>query len=124
MNLSKIKSKLFVYLLFIFIMSLFCSIYSLLIYYGKVSSKETSINIYTFIIGIFSFLILGLLSGVVAKKNGLLEGMFASLVILLIILLLNLIFQVPFVGKNFIKMATYVISSSIGGIIGVNIRKK
>lgn len=122
MKLSSIKSRMFVYLLFIIIMSLFCTIYSLLIYYGKVKTSEQSINIATFIIGIISFLLLGLLSGKVAQKNGLIEGMLAALVILLIALLSNLIFQVPFVGKNFVKMATYVISSSIGGIIGVNLK--
>ena len=122
--MTQIKSKLFTYLLFIIIMSLFCGIYSLLIYYGKVNSDENTINIVTFIIGVISFMILGLLSGIVARKNGLIEGMLAALIILLIVLLLNLIFQVPFVGKNFIKMATYIISSSVGGIIGVNLRKQ
>lgn len=123
MKLKVIKSRLLVYLLFVIIMSLFCGIYALLIYFGKVKSSETSINIVTFIIGIISFMILGLLSGMVAKKNGLIEGMLAALIILLIALLTNLIFKVPFVGKNFIKMATYVISSSVGGIIGVNLKK-
>lgn len=123
MKLKVIKSRLLVYLLFVIIMSLFCGIYALLIYFGKVKSSETSINIATFIIGIISFMILGLLSGMVAKKNGLIEGMLAALIILLIALLTNLIFKVPFVGKNFIKMATYVISSSVGGIIGVNLKK-
>lgn len=123
MKLKVIKSRLLVYLLFVIIMSFFCGIYALLIYFGKVKSSETSINIVTFIIGIISFMILGLLSGMVAKKNGLIEGMLAALIILLIALLTNLIFKVPFVGKNFIKMATYVISSSVGGIIGVNLKK-
>lgn len=123
MKFKVIKSRLLVYLLFVIIMSLFCGIYALLIYFGKVKSSETSINIVTFIIGIISFMILGLLSGMVAKKNGLIEGMLAALIILLIALLTNLIFKVPFVGKNFIKMATYVISSSVGGIIGVNLKK-
>jgi putative membrane protein (TIGR04086 family) len=104
-------------------MSLFCGIYALLIYYGKVTSNENTINIVTFIIGIISFMILGLLSGIVAKKNGLAEGMLASLIIILIALLLNLVLKVPFVANNFIKMAAYITSSSVGGIIGVNLRK-
>lgn len=124
MKLNSIKSRLLAYLLFVIIMSLFSGIYALLIFYGKVKVSENSINIVTFIIGIISFMILGLLSGMVAKKNGLIEGMIAALIILLIALLSNLIFQVPFVGKNFIKMATYVVSSSIGGIIGVNLKRE
>ena len=123
MNQNLIKSRLLVYLLFIIIMSLFCGIYALLIYYGKVTSNENTINIVTFIIGIISFMILGLLSGIVAKKNGLVEGMLASLIIILIALLLNLVLKVPFVANNFIKMAAYITSSSVGGIIGVNLRK-
>lgn len=124
MKLNSIKSRLLAYLLFVIIMGLFSGIYALLIFYGKVKVSENSINIVTFIIGIISFMILGLLSGMVAKKNGLIEGMIAALIILLIALLSNLIFQVPFVGKNFIKMATYVVSSSIGGIIGVNLKRE
>lgn len=123
MLLKKIKSKILVYLTFVIIMTSFCGIYALLILYGKINTDQTQINIVTFTIGIISFFILGLLSGKTAKRNGLIEGILAALVILLLALLANLIFKVPFVSKTFIKMATYIISSSIGGIIGVNITK-
>lgn len=119
---SKIKSKLFAYLIFFIIVSICASIYSLLIYYNKVDSNIKSFNIYTFIIGIFCFFILGFVSGNVADKNGLLEGLIAALVIILIALVINFFIQVPFITKSFIKIVSYISSSSLGGIIGVNLK--
>ncbi len=119
-----IKKKLSVYLLFIIIVSLFALVYALLIYYNKVSSTGHSFNIFTYIIGIILFLILGLISGLKARKNGLLEGLTAALIIILISLLLNLIIKEPFRAKYLIKIASYITSSGIGGIIGVNIFSK
>ena len=67
---------------------------------------------------------MGLISGIKAKKNGLLEGLTAALIIILIALLTNLIIKQPFASKNLVKIATYLTSSGVGGIIGVNIHSK
>lgn len=121
---SKILSKLFSYLVFFIIIVISASIYSLLIYYNKLDSSAKAFNTYTFIIGIFSFLILGVIVGYRAMKNGLLEGLIAALIIILITLIINFFIHVPFITKSFIKIATYLTSSSLGGIIGVNLNQK
>ncbi len=119
---NSIKQKLIVYLFFLLILSIFIAIYALLIYTNKIAGDKKSFNTYTFIIGIVSFLILGLLSGNCAQKNGLLEGLLAALIIILISLVINFFTEVPFISKSFIKIATYLISASLGGIIGVNFK--
>ena len=121
---SNILSKLFSYLVFFIIIVISASIYSLLIYYNKLDSSAKAFNTYTFIIGIFSFLILGVIVGYRAMKNGLLEGLIAALIIILITLIINFFLHVPFITKSFIKIATYLTSSSLGGIIGVNLNQK
>lgn len=116
------KKLFYLYLLFLIILSLFTIVYSLLIYYGKVSSDMKQFNTWTFIIGIICFFILGLVSANLAQKNGLLEGLISALVIVLLTLLINLIVQVPFSFRTFIKCVTYLVSSSLGGVIGVNFK--
>lgn len=116
------KKLFYLYLLFLIILSLFIIVYSLLIYYGKVSSDMKQFNTWTFIIGIICFFILGLVSANLAQKNGLLEGLVSALVIVLLTLLINLIVQVPFSFRTFIKCVTYLVSSSLGGVIGVNFK--
>lgn len=118
------KAKLSVYLIFFIIVTLFATIYAILIYYNKLSSTTSSFNTYTFIIGIVLFILLGLISGIKAKKNGLIEGLTAALIIILFSLLINLIIKVPFESRNLVKIATYLTSSGAGGIIGVNINSK
>lgn len=118
------KTKLTVYLIFFIIVSLFATIYAILIYYNKLSSNTSSFNTYTFIIGIVLFMLLGLTSGIKAKKNGLIEGLTAALIIILFSLLINLIIKVPFESRNLVKIATYLTSSGAGGIIGVNLNSK
>lgn len=117
-----IKQKIIVYLFFLLILSIFIGIYSFLIYTNKINSDRKTINMHSFVIGVILFLILGIISGNIAQKNGLLEGLIASLIIILISLIINFIIDVPFINKNFIKTITYLVSSSAGGIIGVNIK--
>ena len=118
------KTKLSVYLIFFIIVSLFATVYAILIYYNKLSSSTSSFNTYTFIMGIILFMILGLVSGIKAKKNGLVEGLTAALIIILLSLVTNLIIKIPFQSRNLVKIATYLTSSGAGGIIGVNINSK
>lgn len=119
---KKIKNKLISYIAFVLIISLFSVIYSLLIYYGKLSSSGKSFNIWTFLIGIVSFYFLGLFSGNCAQKNGLIEGLTAALIIILLSLLANLIIKQPLVTKSFVKTASFLVSASLGGIMGVNFK--
>lgn len=119
---NSIKQKIIVYLFFLLILAIFIGIYSFLIYTNKISSDRKTFNTHSFIMGVILFLILGILSGNMAQKNGLLEGLIAALVIILISLIINFFTDVPFINKSFIKTITYLTSASAGGIIGVNFK--
>lgn len=121
---KKIYQFILVYLIFTIILTLVAFIYALLLKNGIVSTKILAFNNITFVIGVILFFILGLLSGIVAKKNGLIEGLFSALIILSIALLINLIIKIELKPLFFIKIGSFLISSIFGGIIGVNITNK
>ena len=116
------KKTFYIYLIFLIILSLFTIIYAMLIYNGKVGSDIKSFNTITFVLGVIAFLILGIISGNIAQKNGLLEGLVSALVVILIALLINLFAKVDFDFRTFIKCVTYLTSSSLGGVLGVNFK--
>lgn len=118
-----VRKKLKIYLIFAIILTIFVICYSLLVYYQKIDTSTKSFNNITFIIGIVSFFILGMLAGNLAQKNGLLEGLISALIILLLILISNFFIGVPFVFKSIIKSLSYMTSASLGGVIGVNIKQ-
>lgn len=119
-----LKNKLTIFFLFIIILSVFSLVYSLLIYYNKLKIDNNSFKIISFIIGIVSFLILGFISGIICKENGLINGLLNALIVILLSLLVNFFINNNFNISNFIKISAYLISSSVGGIIGVNILPK
>ncbi len=121
---NRIQKTFYVYLVFALILAIFSFIYAILIYTGKFSSSSKSFHTITFFIGVFSFFFLGMVASIVAKKNGLLEGFIAALIIILIVLLVNLVVKVEMNGKIFIKGFIYVLSSSLGGVIGINLVPK
>ncbi len=116
------KKVFYVYMFFLIILSLFTIIYALLIYFNKINSSIKNFNTITFIMGILSFFLLGLVSENIAQKNGLLEGLVSALFIILITLLVNLFIKVDFNFRTFIKTVTYLVASSLGGVLGVNFR--
>lgn len=118
----KIKRKIFVYFIFILILTIFSSIYALLIFLNKANSHLSSFNTITFIMGVIAFLVLGFLAGNSARKNGLLEGLTAALFIILVALIINFFVHVPFVTRSFVKTVSYLTSAALGGIVGVNFR--
>ena len=84
-----LKNQAKSYLTFIIIFIPFIFIYTYLLYTNKLSSSINSINITTLIIGIISFFILGFISANNHQKKGILTGLFASLVIIVIVLIIN-----------------------------------
>lgn len=116
--------KLICYLIFIFIVCLTLGIYALLLYKNKASNNEKTLYIYSYVIGGLLFFILGLLKGLVIKNNGLLEGLLSGVFVMFIILLTNFIINKSFTYFNLIKIVAYLVLSTIGGIIGVNLHKK
>lgn len=127
-DIMKLKSltlkKLICYLIFIFIVCLSLGIYALLLYKNKASNNEKTLYIYSYIIGGVLFFILGLLKGLVIKNNGLLEGLLSGVFVMFIILLTNFIINKSFTYFNLIKIVAYLVLATVGGIIGVNLRKK
>lgn len=119
---NTIKKKMFTYIVFLLILSIFASIYALLIFLNKANSQVTSFNTITFVMGVLAFFVLGLLAGNSAQKNGLLEGLIAASVIILLTLLINFFVQVPFIARSFVKTVSYITAASLGGILGVNFR--
>lgn len=119
---NTIKKKMFAYIVFLLILSIFASIYALLIFLNKANSQVTSFNTITFIMGVLAFFLLGLLAGNTAQKNGLLEGLIAASVIILLTLIINFFVQVPFIARSFVKTVSYITAASLGGILGVNFR--
>jgi putative membrane protein (TIGR04086 family) len=116
------KKAFNIYLFFLIILTLFSISYALLVYFGKINSDMKRFNTTTFIIGVVCFFLLGFVSANIAKKNGLLEGLVSALIIILITLIVNLFVRVDFNFKTFVKCVTYLVASSLGGVIGVNIR--
>ncbi len=127
-DIMKLKSltlkKLICYLIFIFIVCLSLGIYALLLYKNKASNNEKTLYIYSYIIGGVLFFILGLLKGLIIKNNGLLEGLLSGVFVMFIILLTNFIINKSFTYFNLIKIVAYLVLATVGGIIGVNLRKK
>lgn len=121
---KKIYKFLFVYIIFTIILTLLAFIYASLLNKDILSTTNPSFKNITFIIGIILFFVLGLMNGIVAKKNGLIEGLFSALIILSIVLLINLIIKIDIKPIFFLKIGSYLLSSMAGGIIGVNIINK
>lgn len=119
-----LKKKMLVYGIFFSIVAIIAVIYTILVYFKKIDPNAKTFNTVTFIIGMFAFFILGLTSGNVANKNGLLEGLIAALVIILISLIVNLFVRVNFETGNFIKMGSYLLASGLGGVTGVNLKNR
>lgn len=120
--MNTIRRKLFSYIIFLLILAIFASIYTILIYYNKTSSEIDAFNKITFVLGIISFFILGFLTANCAGKHGLLEGLFSGLVVIIITLILNFFIRTPFISKAFIKIISYLSAASLGGVLGVNFR--
>lgn len=121
---NKLLKFVFIYLIFTIILTIFAFIYAILINNDTISLTNNSFRNISFIIGLLLFFILGLISGFVAKKNGLVEGLLSSLIVLAISMLLNLILKIQIQPLYFVKIISYLICAMAGGIIGVNLVNK
>lgn len=116
------KNKLIIYGSFVIILSISSLIYASLLYFSKIKPLDNTNTIITFAIGSIAFLILGFISGILSGKNGLVEGLFSGIMIILISLIFNVFLKIPFTYKTLLKISIYLLASSLGGIIGVNIK--
>lgn len=116
--------KSIILLISLFILFITALIYTFLLYNQKIDSSAASIYRTSFIIGTIIFFIYGILTGIIEKKHGFLSSFISSLIIITIIILVKVIAKNPLNIANFIKYGVYLLSSSIGGILGVNLFHK
>lgn len=120
--MNYIKNKIIPLLFFIIILSITSLVYTILLYFNVVSTDKNTIKITCYIIGLLLFLLLGIISTIKENKNGWLKGLSSSIFILLIALIINLCTH-SFYFSLIIKYFSYILTSCIGGIIGINIKK-
>lgn len=114
---NKLKELLFISIIFLITIL----IYTILIYFQILKVDTSSLRTITYITGLVLFLIYGIISGLIEKKNGWLSGATSGLIIIILFFILNLFSDNKLDFSYFIKLLTYLINSMIGGIIGINL---
>lgn len=118
-----IKNTAKSYLFFLIITSISSIIYTSIIYFSNTKISSSTLNILSFFVSIIIFFILGIYISRIFKEKGLMNSFMVSLILLLFILLFKIItksFNVSWV----IKSISCLLTSSIGGIIGINFKRK
>ncbi len=86
--------------------------------------KETSISVLAFTACILSSLISGFITAKLIKMSGLIYGVASGVPTVILLLILTLVFSGT-LGMNFLfAVLSVLISSAIGGILGVNLKRK
>ena len=85
-----LKSKAISILISLFIFAIFTFIYTILVYNGKIEAKANDIYRFSIIIGAISFFLIGLISGIVEKKYGIISNFITGLILLIIIIVIKL----------------------------------
>lgn len=115
-NNSFLLNEFLAFLFSFIIFGCFCIFYTLLIYFTDVNFNK----IIVFLIGLFSFLILGFLSGNFLNKKGFIIGFINSGIVIFIVILIK-----DFKISNLyelIKYLCYLLIGSCGGILGLNFK--
>ena len=118
-----IKNTAKSYLFFLIITSISSTIYTSIIYFSNIQISSYTLKILSFFVSITIFFILGIYISRIFKEKGLMNSFMVSLILLLFILLFKIItksFNVSWV----IKSICCLLTSSIGGIIGINFKRK
>lgn len=120
--MKKIKnfSLAILYTVCIIIVSTF--IITLLSYFNLMSDKVVSI--FKIIIPVLSLLIGGIVIGRKSIKKGFTKGLYLGLIFSFLMIIFNyLILNIPFKFKYLMFHIILIISSSLGSMIGINIKK-
>ncbi len=120
MNFLKNKLKELLYISIIFLITIL--IYTILIYFQILKVDTSSLRTITYITGLVLFLIYGLISGLIEKKNGWLSGSTSALIVILLFFIFNLFSDNKMDLSYFVKLLSYLLCSMVGGIIGINIK--
>ena len=118
-----IKNTAKSYLFFLIIVGIISLIYTSIIYFSNLSFSSNTLKIISFFVSIFIFFILGIYISFLYKEKGLMNAFLTSLILLTIILLFKF-FTKSFEINYLIKALACLITSSIGGILGINLKKK
>jgi len=124
-SVIKRKSVLIGIAAFVIVSILGAVIYSVMLLQDNVSNESIN-NIVTIIYAIGS-VISGIVSGAINKCKGIQIGALNGIIQILLILLLSIILREKtpiFTTENLIRFITILLSSAIGGIIGVNFKRK
>ena len=121
MNFLKHKAKSF--LIFLIILALILLIYTSLLYKEIIPNNTSTINITSYIIGIVLFFILGGISGIFETSKGWLGGITSGIIPVIVICIFKLISQSLNSWLLVVKYLSYIISSMVGGMIGINFNK-
>jgi len=105
------------------LISIIYSITLTLLNYFQLFKFDTIIKINFIIVSFITFL-LGILIGKNSSKKGYIEGLKIGSLIILILLLLNLIFIRNLNLYIFIYYLTLIASSTLGSMVGINLKKK
>lgn len=119
-----LKQKALSFLISLVIFTILTIIYTIFLYNGKISNQSKAIHTATLVIGIVTFFLYGLLTGIIEKQNGFLSCLISTLILLLIIVAIKLLSKRVILLGDWIKYAIYLGTSILGGIIGVNLISK
>lgn len=118
-----IKNTAKSYLFFIIILPLAVLIYTFIIYFFFQNITKNALNISTFLLLLFVFFLYGIINGIINKKKGLISATSASLILYIFIILINIIVK-SFDTSLLIKAICCSLLAGVGGLIGVNLKKK
>lgn len=111
-----LKNKAYALILFITIFTIFMLIYTFLVYKGTINTNKDFQRIICYIIGLVSFLILGLIIGLIERKHGLLSCIITTGIILTIAIIIKIITNNINIFV-FIKYLSYFLACLIGNIL-------
>lgn len=118
-----IKNTAKSYLFFIISICISSLIYTSIIYFSNTSISNETLNIISLFATIFIFFILGIYISRLFKEKGLMNSFIISLILILIILLFKFVTK-TYNSSYLIKALCNLFSACIGGIIGINLKRK
>lgn len=118
-----IKNTVKAYLCFLIMIPIITIIYTLIIYFLHPNINQSTLSIISLFVIIFIFFIFGIIVGLCNQKKGLLCGAVSTLILFGLIVFINLICH-SFDFRLLIKALLATFTAGLGGLIGINLKKK
>lgn len=94
---------------------------SMLIFFNVINAGK--IDLFIFLTSIIVFVILGFLSGNIKNKSGLVNGVLLSTFVVLVLIIVSIfVSSISLQFSHIVRFIIMVLSSGLGGIIGVNFK--